>query len=88
MYNVKCDFALNIDITNFVILKDRPKVTYNLYGVITHIGESGPNAHFVASCKSPVNGLWYRFNDGLVYPINDFHFFNYSISILTQRITT
>ena len=30
MYNVKCDFALNIDITNFVILKDRPKVTYNL----------------------------------------------------------
>ena len=72
MYNVKCDFALNIDITNFVILKDRPKVTYNLYGVITHIGESGPNAHFVASCKSPVNGLWYRFNDGLVYQINDF----------------
>ena len=72
MYNVKCDFALNIDITNFVILKDRPQVTYNLYGVITHIGESGPNAHFVASCKSPVNGLWYRFNDGLVYQINDF----------------
>ena len=72
MFNVKLDFALNIDITNFVILKDRPQVTYNLYGVITHIGESGPNAHFVASCKSPVDNLWYRFNDGLVYPINDF----------------
>ena len=72
MFNVKLDFALNIDITNFVILKDKPKVTYNLYGVITHIGESGPNAHFVASCKSPVDNLWYRFNDGIVSQINDF----------------
>ena len=72
MFNVKLDFALNIDITNFVILKDKPKVTYNLYGVITHIGESGPNAHFVASCKSPVDNLWYRFNDGIVYKIDNF----------------
>ena len=72
IYNVKLDFSLDIDITNFVILKDKPKVTYNLYGVITHLGESGPNAHFIASCKSPIDSLWYRFNDGLVYRINDF----------------
>ena len=72
MFNVKLDFDLTIDITNFVILKDKPKITYNLYGVITHIGESGPNAHFVASCKSPVDNLWYRFNDGMVYKIDNF----------------
>ena len=44
---------------------------YNLYGVITHIGQSGPNAHFVASCKSPIDNNWYRFNDAMVSPIND-----------------
>ena len=72
IFDVKLDFPQNIDIADFVILKDKPRITYNLYGVVTHIGESGPYAHFVASCKSPVDGLWYRFNDGLVYPIKDF----------------
>ena len=71
MYKVKIDFAINIDITDFVILKDK-RVTYSLFGVITHLGESGPNAHFVATCKSPVDGYWYRFNDGLVYAIQNF----------------
>ena len=72
IFDVKLEFPQNIDIADFVILKDKPRITYNLYGVVTHIGESGPYAHFVASCKSPVDGLWYRFNDGLVSPINDF----------------
>ena len=45
------------------------KITYNLYGVITHIGQSGPSAHFVASCKSPVDNKWYRYNDAIVTPI-------------------
>ena len=72
IYDVKLDFAENIDITDFVSLRERQRITYNLYGVITHLGESGPYAHFVASCKSPVDNHWYRFNDGLVSPINDF----------------
>ena len=72
IYDVKLIFDESIDITEFVQLKDRPKIIYNLYGVITHIGESGPNAHFVASCKSPINNKWYRYNDAFVNPINDF----------------
>ena len=72
IYDVKLIFDESIDITEFVLLKDRPKIIYNLYGVITHIGESGPNAHFVASCKSPINNKWYRYNDAFVNPINDF----------------
>jgi ubiquitin C-terminal hydrolase len=71
IYNVKIDFTEKIDITNFVLQKDRPKIIYDLYGVITHIGESGPNAHFVASCKSPVDSKWYRYNDAFVNPINN-----------------
>ena len=72
MFDVKLDFSETIDITDYVLRKETPKIIYNLYGVITHIGESGPNAHFVASCKSPVDFKWYRYNDAIVNPINDF----------------
>ena len=65
IYNVKLDFTLQIDITEFVSLKTE-RTIYDLYGVITHIGKSGPNAHFIASCKSPIDNNWYRYNDDLV----------------------
>ena len=69
IYDVKLDFTEKIDITQFVLQKDRPKTIYNLYGVITHIRESG--SHFIASCKSPVDNKWYRYNDAFVNPINN-----------------
>ena len=72
IYKVNLDFEQTIDITDFVIQKEKLRIQYNLYGVITHLGESGPNAHFIASCKSPVDGKWYRYNDAIVTPINDF----------------
>ena len=71
IYNVKIDFTESIDITQFVLVKDKPQLIYNLYGVITHIGQSGPNAHFVASCKSPIDNKWYRYNDALVNEIKN-----------------
>jgi len=69
IYDVKIDFSEIIDITQFVQQRDCPQLIYNLYGVITHIGQSGPNAHFVASCKSPIDNKWYRYNDAFVNPI-------------------
>ena len=71
IFNVKLDFNEVIDITQFVLQKDKPQLIYSLYGVITHIGESGPNAHFMASCRSPVDNKWYRYNDAMVNPINN-----------------
>ena len=71
IYDVKLDFNETIDISPFVLLKDYPQIIYNLYGVITHIGESGPNAHFIASCKSPIDKKWYRYNDEIVSPITN-----------------
>ena len=72
IFNIKLEFNEIIDLTQFVMLKDKPQIFYSLYGVITHIGQSGPNAHFVASCKSQIDNKWYRFNDAFVNPINDF----------------
>ena len=72
VHKIKVDFQEVIDLTNFANAnRVQEKLLYNLIGVITHIGESGPNAHFVASCKSSVNNNWYRFNDAFVYLIND-----------------
>jgi len=71
IYNVKLFFEEIIDISDFVLKKEKPKIIYNLYGVITHIGQSGPNAHFIASCKSPIDNKWYRYNDEIVNPIED-----------------
>ena len=70
-FNIKLDFTMQIDITDFVLVKNSREI-YNLYGVITHLGQSGPNAHFVAACKSPVDGNWYRYNDAIVTSINNF----------------
>ena len=70
IYKVKLDFDEIIDISQFVLTKEKPQITYTLFGVITHIGQSGPNAHFVASCKNTDN-KWYRFNDAIVNPITN-----------------
>ena len=72
IYKVKLDFQPVIDITNFVIQKEMPKIQYNLFAVITHLGESGPNAHFIATCKSPIDNNWYRYNDSMVNIIENF----------------
>ena len=71
IYDVKLDFNETIDITQFVQKKDCSQLIFNLYGVITNIGESGPNEHFVSSCKSPINNKWYRYDDASVNPINN-----------------
>ena len=73
IYDVKLNFTEKIDITDYVIMKDNnnQKLIYELYGVITNIRKSGPSAHFIASCKSPIDNNWYRFNDAIVSPITN-----------------
>ena len=70
IYNVKLNFNEIIDITEFSTLKEG-KLIYNLYAVITHYGESGPSAHFLAFCKSPIDKRWYRYNDAVVTEVKD-----------------
>jgi ubiquitin C-terminal hydrolase len=72
IYDVQLDFAESIDITQFIVCDNANQNNiYDLYGVITHFGKSGPNAHFIASCKSPVDNQWYRYNDSFVSIIKD-----------------
>ena len=71
VFKIHLDFGEYLDLNQFVIQKDM-KMIYNLYGVISQTGESGPNEHYVAACKSPIDNKWYRYNDINVIPINNF----------------
>ena len=62
--DVNLNYEEIIDITKFVQLKGHSNIIYNLYGVIAQI--EGSNTNFVASCKSPIDNKWYRYNDAIV----------------------
>ena len=71
-YDTKLDFEENIDISEYILEKDlNNKIIYNLYGVISHTEENEPSSHFIANCKSAIDGNWYRFDDILVEKINN-----------------
>ena len=36
------------------------------------MGESGASGHFIAYCKSPINDIWYKYNDDLCLPVTNF----------------
>ena len=71
-YKVKLKFDEVLDITNYSEESAKTGAKYDLIGVVTHMGESGASGHFVAACKSPKNGVWYKYNDDLVFPVQNF----------------
>ena len=70
-YKVKLEFTESLDLTYYIEEKNTGCL-YNLIGVVTHMGESGANGHFIAYCKSPIDKQWYRYNDDLVSLVYNF----------------
>ena len=67
IFNIKYNISETIDITQFVLQKEYPKIIYNLYGVITQvIQDNSNNNYFIASWKNSVDYKWYRYNDDKV----------------------
>ena len=74
-FNVKIIFPLELDLSHYIELQNTG-CFYELIGVITHLGSSDMGGHFIAYIKSyhPNDcNRWYRFNDSLVTPVNDFN---------------
>ena len=67
----KCDldFPHELDISRYIVNTTSPK-NYNLIGVISHLGESSMEGHFIAYCKH-FDGNWSLFNDGLVRGVSN-----------------
>ena len=70
-YNVNISFDENIGLKDYVeYCKDES--IYELIGLVTHYGESSASGHFMARCKSPIDGNWYLYNDQIVTKIGYF----------------
>ena len=60
----------NLDLSRYnIINKDSPK-EYELFGVISHIGESSDEGHFIAYCKH-FDFNWYMFNDSIAKTVGE-----------------
>jgi len=70
-FNVKINFYLDLNLSNYIELQNTG-TQYELFGVITHIGESGMGGHFIAYCKEYWNNQWLKFDDATVEKVKDF----------------
>ena len=70
-FKVKLNFSEKLDLSDYIELK-KTGTQYELFGVITHIGESSMSGHFIAYCKDLWDDTWYKYNDAFVDPVNNF----------------
>ena len=70
-FNVKINFYENLNLVNYIELQNTG-CQYELFGVITHIGESGMGGHFIAYCKEYWTNQWLKFNDAIVDSVKNF----------------
>ena len=73
LLEIKSQFSEVLDIRGYSEKSIATGGIYDLIGVVTHMGESGASGHFIAACKSPINRQWYKYNDDLVFPVQDFN---------------
>ena len=71
-FKVKLEFTEILDISKYVSQQNGNGVKYKLIGVITHLGLSGEDGHFIAHCLSPIDKKWYTYNDAIVHEIKDY----------------
>ena len=81
IHSVKMNYPPILEIGEYIESKACPK-TYELIGVITHLGLSGPGGHFIAFCKNPIDGKWYRYNDEIVTEADKFNIYNEGIAYI------
>ena len=72
-FKIKLEFYTELNLSNFIQARqNNENIIYDLIGVVTHMGESGSSGHFIATCKSPIDNLWYQYNDDLVFRVDNF----------------
>ena len=69
IFECDLDFPHAIDLSKYITNPESPK-SYELIGVISHLGQSSLEGHFIAYCKH-FDGSWYIFNDSIVKQIGE-----------------
>ena len=70
-FKVKLEFTERVNLSQYFQMKNFSNI-YNLIGVITHFGKSRSSDHFIASAKSPIDGIWYIYDDAIVSKVDNF----------------
>jgi len=70
-FDVKLEFTERVNLSQYFQMKNFENI-YNLIGVVTHLGKSGEDGHFIAHAKSPIDGIWYIYNDEIVSKVDNF----------------
>ena len=76
------NYPPELDLSKYIQTADKSPTKYELIGVITHLGVSGPNGHFIAFCKNIMNGKWYKYNDQTVSEADNFSVHNEGIAYI------
>ena len=72
-FKIKLEFYTELNLSKFIQSRaNNENIIYDLIGVVTHIEESGSNGYFIATCKSPIDSLWYQYDDDLVSRVDNF----------------
>ena len=69
IFECDLDFPHAIDLSKYITNPESPK-SYELIGVISHLGQSSLEGHFIAYCKH-FDCAWYIFNDSIVKQIDE-----------------
>ena len=76
IFSVKMNYPPKLDLSKYIETANTSPTKYELIGVITHLGISGPNGHFIAFCKNIMDGKWYKYNDETVKEADNFNVHN------------
>ena len=81
IFSVKMNYPPILEINGYLETNKSPN-NYELFGVITHLGLSGPGGHFIAFSKNPIDNKWYRYNDDKVTEADTFSIHNEGIAYI------
>ena len=79
-FDVKISFGKMINLKKYTQSSEDKKeensedvTQYDVIGVISHLGESGEEGHFIAYCRDPIKReKWFKYNDAFVDEVKDF----------------
>ena len=64
----KCEFVPQLNLYEFIENKNVGYI-YDLISMVSYKEEIGTSGYFIAYCKSPIDDVWYEYNDEFVYPV-------------------
>ena len=70
-FNIKINFLEELNLYNFIEFI-QTGVNYRLIGVISYSRDKNVKKHFIAFCKSPIDNIWYIYDDSKVNRVNNF----------------